>query len=379
NGKVDRKALSKIQISAADNQIYTAPREKNEEKLVAIWADLLETREKEIGIDDNFFDMGGHSLRATILISEIHKEFNVKLPMAEIFKNPSVRTLAQTIKKFKQDTYFAIQPTEKKEYYTLAPAQKRLYLLQQLELESTAYNMPHTIPIDKETGPLKLEDLFKKLIRRHESLRTSFHMVPEGGSPGTPEGLILVQKVHNTVQFKIEYYKLTTNRHSKTGELNRLSDVTETFFRPFELAKAPLLRAAVVETAGDAGERVMLVDIHHIITDGTSQGILTKEFLALSTGENLPPLTIQYRDYAQWQNSAKQKKLIENQEKYWINRFTGELPVLNLPMDNPRPAIQSFEGSQIPIIISDAQSRSIKKAAKENGATLYMTIQALFT
>ncbi|MCP4151658.1 MAG: amino acid adenylation domain-containing protein, partial [bacterium] len=177
NGKIDSKALSHYQISNIQSQTYTAPRNEIEKTLTRIWVDILDIDKQEPGIDDDFFRMGGHSLKATIMAARIHKELNVKLLLAEIFKNSTIRTLADSIKELTQDKYLAVQPAEKKEYYIMSAAQKRLYVLQQMDLESTVYNMPQTIPLAKDTDLARLENAFKKLIRLHESLRTSFHMI----------------------------------------------------------------------------------------------------------------------------------------------------------------------------------------------------------
>ncbi|MCP4148119.1 MAG: hypothetical protein GY757_10260, partial [bacterium] len=283
-----------------------------------------------------------------------------KLPLAEIFKNSSIRTLSETIEKFTRETYVTIEPVENKEYYSLSSAQKRLYVLQQMELESTAYNMPQTIPLDNDTDPVKLKDVFKKLIRRHEILRTSFYLknnpVTPGGGPVTPEegpvtlGEVLpVQVIHETVEFEIEYYNLEVEQDTTEDEMRKIDDVRKAFFRPFVLSKAPLLRVGVIKIAEKSKtiHRGMLVDMHHIITDAVSHEVLTKEFLAQVAGDALPPLILRYRDYAEWQNGRKQKELTKLQEEYWIKLFSGELPLLSLPTDYPRPVIQRFEGNNI--------------------------------
>ncbi|MCP4150870.1 MAG: non-ribosomal peptide synthetase, partial [bacterium] len=400
-GKTDRNALPEP-AALHTQQHYTPPRNDTEKKLTRIWADTLKIETKEIGIDNDFFQMGGHSLRATIIVSKIHKQFNIKLPLAEIFKKTTIRTLAETIKELtrhSRDKYVAIEPTEKKEYYSLSSAQKRLFILQQMELQNTAYNMPHTIPLDKNTDPLKLEEAFKKIIQRHESLRTSFHMLnpvtpgradpvtpgradPVTQSPITDNSFSPVQVVHDTVEFNIEYYNLQAHQDSNIVGLSRYNDVREAFFRPFELSKAPLLRVAVIEIAHNTDsikEKFMLVDMHHIITDGMSQEILTKEFSALYADENLPLLELQYRDYTEWQSSSKQKELKKQQEEYWTNLFSGELPVLTLPTDFTRPVIQSFEGDNISFVLNKKETANLKETAKENETTLYMTILSIFT
>ncbi|MCP4157819.1 MAG: amino acid adenylation domain-containing protein, partial [bacterium] len=193
NGKIDRKALTQIQNSNLNTQPYTGPRNEIEHKLAEIWADILDRKTGKIGIDEDFFHLGGHSLKATIMASRIHKEFDVKLPLAEIFKTPSIRSISENIKKRAIDKHTAIEPTEKKEYYTLSSPQKRLYILQQMELESTTYNMPHTLPLAAGTDIVRLENTFRQLIQRHESLRTSFHMInpvtPGRANPVTPGGV----------------------------------------------------------------------------------------------------------------------------------------------------------------------------------------------
>ncbi|MCP4152008.1 MAG: amino acid adenylation domain-containing protein, partial [bacterium] len=384
NGKLDRKALSQYQISENQYPTHTAPRNAGEKKLTGIWAKILQHRENNIGIDDNFFEIGGHSLRATILVSKIHKEFNVKLPLTEIFKNFSIRTLFKTIKENTKDKYISIEAAEKKEYYSISSAQKRLYILQQMEQGNTAYNMPYVIPLAKETEPARLEETFKKLIRRHESLRTSIQMLPatpnnqspitgnqyspNNQSPITDNTFHPVQVVHNTVEFKIENIKQSAgNRDSSAGEPVKLKKIIDAFFRPFELSRAPLLRVAIVDTVTG---RFMMVDMHHIITDGASQEVLTKEFFAIYDGESLPKLRLQYRDYAEWQNRSKQKEVMEQQGKYWEKILAGELPVLNLPTDYPRPVIQSFEGSNITFEIKKEETGKVKETAKKNGTTL---------
>ncbi|MCP4148591.1 MAG: hypothetical protein GY757_12670, partial [bacterium] len=233
-------------------------------------------------------------------------------------------------------------------YYIASSAQKRLYVLQIMELKNTAYNMPQIIPLPKETEPLRLQEVFEKLIRRHESLRTTFHM--KGGTP--------VQRIHPAVPFKIEIIQ----PQREGNEDHPWTAVQRAFSRPFDLTQAPLFRVgmltlkeAPVDTATgtmrQAGQ-YLLLDMHHIITDGTSQQILIKEFLTINNGESLPPLKLQYRDYAEWQNSRKQKKLMKRQEKTWLKVFPGEIPLLALPTDYPRPEIQSFEGDNIYIILN---------------------------
>ncbi|HLP61297.1 MAG TPA: amino acid adenylation domain-containing protein, partial [Candidatus Deferrimicrobium sp.] len=334
NGKVDRKALPKPGLKVSEN--YTAPRNEVEKKLVGLWSEILGLP-TAIGIDENFFRLGGHSLKATILASRIHKELNVIMPLAELFKTPTIRGLSQYINDAAGDNYKPIRPAEEKEYYGLSSAQKRLYILQQMDLSSTAYNMSNVIPMPGEFQVEKLAETIKKLINRHESLRTSFHMI--GAQP--------VQKIHKHVEFEIEQLEI----------------------RPFDLSQAPLLRVGVFKN-------YLLVDMHHIISDGVSQDILIKDFLALYRGEELVPLRVQYRDFAEWQNSEKEN--LKQQEDYWLREFAGDIPVLNLPTDFPRAPVQRLEGDTVAFDITREETGSLNEIARSQGGTLFMVLLAIF-
>ncbi|MCP4152564.1 MAG: amino acid adenylation domain-containing protein [bacterium] len=394
NGKTDRKALAQYPVSDIQKQTNQPPRDEMEKRLVSMWADILEIPQEEIGIESDFFQIGGHSLKATRMAGRIHREFNIKLPLTGIFENATVRTLAEKLKGLTRDTYQAIEPAEKKEYYILSSAQERIYILQQMEQESIAYNMPYMLQLAAGTELTRLENIFKQLIQRHESLRTAFHMHPvtpapsNNQSPKTNNSFLLVQEVCDTVEFEIEYYANNT-----------VDEVRTAFFRPFDLAKAPLLRVGIAEIPAapnvhpvhpvhkvhtdhdihDISDCIMLIDMHHIITDGASQEVLIKEFNHLKQGGSLTPLELQYKDYAQWQRSAVQKQLMKQQETFWLNRFPGEIPVLELPTDYPRPAIQGFEGDNLTFILEKEDTRNLRETAAQKETTLYMTLQAIFT
>ncbi|MCP4157191.1 MAG: non-ribosomal peptide synthetase, partial [bacterium] len=387
NGKIDRKALSKLQISNADPRAYIAPRNETEEKLSGIWAELLGIQKQAISIDDNFFDIGGHSLRATIMASKIHKTFNVKLPLAEIFKNQSIRKIAGTIKEFKQEKYSSLEPVEKKEYYPLSSAQKRMYFLQQMDLKSTAYNMPFITPIapapDKPEAVIqkRLQDAFRKLIRRHESLRTSFEQLGE----------VPIQRVYNTVEYNIDYYELTGSGRGDAGDeapaqemeggIRTVEQIVKDFLKPFDLSRAPLLRTGIIKQAD--GHYMLLVDTHHIISDGTSHMILADDFFSLYNTEelknNVPlkELRLQYKDFTSWQNRLIQKGELKTQEDYWLNLYRGEIPRLNLCTDFKRPEVFSFSGAYHQIQLETEATIGIRALAAESGGTLYMKILAL--
>lgn len=366
NGKIDIKALPEPRIDG----FYIAPRNAQEEKLVEIWADILKLEKDNIGIDDNFFDLGGHSLKSTILIARLHKEFGVKVPLDEIFLKPNVRALCQYIQGLTKDTYASIPATEEKEYYELSSAQKRLYVLQQMGTNLTHYNIPMMVELKGDVDRERLEQAFQKLLRRHEILRTTFELVND--EP--------VQRIHKDVEFKMNNFIPESTEHRTLSEESQDDSPAERmitgFIRPFHLSCIPLLRVGMMETAPK--KYVMIVDMHHIITDGTSMGILMEDFAALYRGADLPGLRIQYKDYARWQNHRHLSGEIKRQGAYWKHEFKGEIPVLNLPYDYPRPLVQRFEGNSLSFTLSNEETGQLNIMAAREDVTLFMLMLSVF-
>ncbi|HLP58011.1 MAG TPA: amino acid adenylation domain-containing protein, partial [Candidatus Deferrimicrobium sp.] len=357
NGKIDREALPRP--GWENTGVYVAPVNEIEMKLAEIWAEVLQIDRNRISTHDDFFALGGHSLKTITLTSVIHRELQVKIPQAEVFLNPTVRELAHYIDKAVKTHYDSIEPVEKKQYYILANAQKRLYVLHQLNPLNVAYNMPQIISLPRgfETG--KLTGIFKRLINRHESLRTSFHITP---------GNQAVQVIHNDIDFKIEY---------STGYIgDDIHHFIHSFVRPFDLSKAPLLHAGLVKCAGES--YILLVDMHHIISDGVSHQVLIEDFKALYNGNELPPLRIHYKDFAEWQNSVSQVENIKRQEAYWLKEFEGDIPILNLPFDFSQPGNPSFEGDAVDFSIEKKYLEAMENIASQQGVTMYMMHLALF-
>ena len=358
NGKVDRKALP-VPGEAGAGARYAAPRNNGEEKLAVIWADVLaKDTSLSIGIDDDFFELGGHSLNAAIVISKIHKVMNVKIPLAELFHKPTIRQLAGVIRASAEDRLVSVAAVEEKEYYLLSSAQERLYILQRMSPANTAYNIPHMLKLEGIIDKGKLEQVYKELIRRHESFRTSFITVAD--EP--------VQRIRDDVEFEIEHYNLATDEHGQTRTFH--------FIRAFDLSNAPLLRVGLVELA--EREHILIMDMHHIISDGTSMGILTGEAMALYKGEKLPALGARYRDYAAWQDDWKRGPSYKEEEAFWRRQFEGEMPVLDLPVDRPRPEVQRLEGRTVFFELEKDITAALHRLALGEGATLYMTLLAAF-
>ncbi|UCH93006.1 MAG: amino acid adenylation domain-containing protein, partial [Candidatus Aminicenantes bacterium] len=362
NGKVDKKALPEPKIEGTDDT-YAAPENKVQVKLVEIWSKVLGIDKGVIGIDSNFFELGGHSLKATILIAKIHKAFHVKIPLAEIFKNPFIRELADYIDRTAVKEFSGIEPVEKKDYYVLSFAQKRHYILQQLEPNSTGYNESIFSIFEGQLDRGRFEGTFRKLIQRHESLRTSFHLLKD--EP--------VQRVCDELEFEIEYHDFQVK---DAGSRLQVEEVIHNFVRPFDLTQAPLIRVGLIREEEE--KHVLLIDMHHIITDGTSMGILKKEFLDLYKGERPGPLGIQYKDFSVWQTSDSVRKTLDHQESFWLEAFEGEIPVLELPTDYPRPVEKSYEGQMLTFPLEPEASEALRKLARQEKATLYMVLLAMF-
>ncbi|MCP5049042.1 MAG: amino acid adenylation domain-containing protein, partial [bacterium] len=376
NGKVDKRALPAPAV-LKDGR-YAAPGDQVEQQLLDIWLEVLnitpDSTQSTIGIDDNFFHLGGQSLKATLLATKIHKTFNVNVPMTQPFNTPTIRGLAQFVRQTKYQRYQSIEPVEKRDYYILSPPQKRLYILQQMESDYTGYNMPRFIPLGpgETIDRRKLESAFKKLIHRHESLRTSFHLVKD--EP--------VQRVHDEVDFGIEFFgrgapPWSPLNGNNSGSHRGLPLHARDFVRPFDLSRAPLLRVGL--RTSKEGDALLMIDMHNIISDGASVKRLETEWPLLYSGDPLPPLRLQYKDYSLWLNTKEQQTALRQQQDYWHQQFPEghDIPVLNLPLDEPRPAVQRFTGATVRFMLNQEESETLKIPVKEANATLYMTILAI--
>ncbi|MBW7477832.1 AMP-binding protein, partial [Paenibacillus oenotherae] len=355
NGKIDRSRLPNAAGRRA-NDNFKPLETLTEKRLAALWESVL--RQRDVGRSDHFFHMGGHSLKATSLMSAIYKEFHVELPLRDIFNHPVLERMAQRIEEADRRTYTAIPKADNRAYYPLSSAQKRLAYIHQMDRNSTNYNMPGALWAEGNLDLQKLGSAFQQLIERHETLRTS--IVWENGGP--------VQVIHPTVDFTIEVREI---------EETRVEDHIAAFVRPFELGKAPLLRVEVAKVS-DA-RYLLLLDMHHLISDGVSMQVLVDEFSRLYKGADLPALPIQYKDYAVWQQKLLQGAEMRKQEAYWLQTFSGEVSVLNLPTDYPRPKVQRFEGEAIRFHADKKLTDRLQAIGAEHGATLYMVLLAAFT
>jgi tyrocidine synthetase-3 len=370
NGKVDKDKLPmpRFNLNAAQ---YTPPRDEIEEKLVEIWAGVLNidggnTLHAPLGIDDNFFDRGGHSLKATLLVSRIHKAFKVKIPLTDVFQNPTIRALSRCILNTTRGMYDDIKPAPLKEYYPQSSTQQRLFFLDRFENIGTSYNMPMVHQIEGNLDHERLETAFNRLVQRHETLRTSFDLMDE--KP--------VQKIHHHVDFEIREIPIHKRDKDKPVKEEEIKEKIDAFMQPFDLGCVPLFRVGRI-TLSDT-KCLLLFDMHHIISDGTSQEIFTRELLVLYAGdEALPELSIQYKDFSEWQSSDTVKKQVKEQETYWLKEFAGEIPVLNLPLDYPRPTVQGFEGGAAVFDLEKEETHRLNRLFGTRETTLFMVLLAI--
>ncbi|MCY9561644.1 amino acid adenylation domain-containing protein, partial [Paenibacillus apiarius] len=313
---------------------------------------------ERVGIRDNFFDIGGHSLRAMTLVSRIHQTLEAEVPLRQLFLSPTIESLASALDTAEGRAFEALVPAPAQAAYPLSSAQKRLYVLQQLEGAELSYNMPAALRLTGTLDRQRLESALQALIARHESLRTAF--VAVDGEP--------MQRIVEVPGFTVTYEE--ARGVEAQAYIRR-------FLRPFDLGVAPLLRTTVVRL--DEADHVLLFDMHHIVSDGTSISILVQELTKLYAGEELEPLRLQYKDYALWQQGYRQSAAYRKMESYWLSQFAGELPVLSLPTDAPRPAMRSFEGDRVDFELDSVLAEAVRELAQESGTTVYMVLLAAYS
>ncbi|MDQ1350673.1 MAG: hypothetical protein QG657_975 [Acidobacteriota bacterium] len=353
-GKIDRQRLPEPEETAVPESLYIAPNNKIEEKVAAIWQEVLGV--EKVGINDNFIQLGGHSLLVITIISRVHQEFGVELQLMDVFANPTVRELSQLIVHSTGEDFLIVEPVEEKDYYPVTTDQQRMYILNQLEGIGTTYNITGILPLEGDIDKVRFEQVMQALVKRHEAFRTSFRMIEER----------LVQVIQREMDFRVPYIVAG----------NDVKQIVKNFVRPFDLSKAPLLRTTLVKLS--PGTHLLLMDTHHIISDGVSHHVLAKEFSNLYNGAELAPVKLKYPDYAEWENRFFRSDLFRSQEEYWLNTFRDEIPELNLPVNYPRPEVQDFRGDIVIFALGEELTQRINRLAKEMETTLFMVLLAMY-
>ncbi|MCP5104856.1 MAG: amino acid adenylation domain-containing protein, partial [bacterium] len=374
-GKVDTKALPEPRFQAGTGEDRVAPSNAVEEKLAAIWAQVLGIEEDSFGINHNFFELGGHSLKATSLIYEIYRQMEVNLDIGEVFEYPTINELAPRVtaeKKQETREHSEAVPVAQKEYYPLSYAQRRLWVLCQFEEDSTAYNMPAAVTLGGHLDTHAFTNAVKTLADRHESLRTVFILVD-----GEPR-----QKIIDSCDFKIDMELI--DLRNLAGEAKE-EKVREIYIRnadtAFHLEKGPLFRFKLVRL--EEKTHVLAYNIHHIVNDGWSQGIINNELMTLyntfhSGGENpLPPLYLQYKDYSRWHNRLILEESFNQSKHYWLEKFKDKPNGIDLPLDHPRRPIQTFNGGRVVFSIPEEKTARLHRLSLDQDATLFMSMLTL--
>ena len=356
NGKIDKKALPDVNFNTNEN-FHTADTE-TEKKLLNLWKNILKIT--NISIDNDFFTLGGDSLLGIKLISYINKEFDINISINDLFNNSTIHTLGKLLDDLsnKKEIYSnTISKAEKQEYYPLSSAQKRMYYSSSLDNNSTLYNIAGGIIVDKILDINKLQECFNTLINKHEALRTHFDI----------KNNEVVQIIDDNINFEL------TLDNANTDDLNK---IYTDFVKHFDLSKAPLFRTKLVKLENH--QMLILLDMHHIISDGTSLGILLQELCDLYNESELTEKQIDYKDFTLWEKEQFESKEFKKSKEYWVNQFKDEIPLLNMPIINPRPSVQSFEGSNYHTKLSAEVFDKVNEVSKKLNITPYMLMLSCY-
>ena len=375
SGKVDRQALpAPVQARPDSAGEMVTPRTPVEEVVCEIWADVLDVA--AVGTNDNFFELGGHSLLATQVIARVRQAFKVELPLRRMFEAANAAELAGEIQGLLRESFGVeatpLAPVSRDQSLPLSFAQQRLWFLEQLHPDSAAYHIPLAIRLKGRLDVPAIECALNEIIRRHEVFRTA--LITQDGEP--------LQVIQPTLTLAPPHIDLSALAAQTREDVARQL-VNEESRKPFDLAQAPLLRTLILRLAEE--EHVVLLTLHHLISDGWSIGILTKEVATLyevfSSGKPSPlaELRIQYADFAQWQWRRLQGKHLSADLDYWARQLASPLPVLALPTDRRRPALQSFTGSHETLVLSEELKGELKVLSRREGVTLFMTLLGAFT
>src|SRR5476651_1896668 len=381
NGKLDRKALPKPDLAALFTREYQAPQGDTETTLAQIWADVLHV--ERVGRHDHFFELVGHSLLAMRMVSQVRQRLGVELALNDLFANAELAAVAevldqsmvQALARPGRSTLPDIQAAADDQDVPLSFAQQRLWFLAQLEGASTAYNIPVGLRLNGRLDSDALQRALGRIVGRHETLRSRFAL---DDAQGNDEPQVLIEPVERA---------FTLHRHDLRGQVQAQEALQHWIHTeasaPFDLAHGPLIRGRLIALADD--QHALLLTLHHIVADGWSMGVLTRELMALYQAfrlgqrDPLPPLTLQYGDFARWQRRWLSGDILQQQTAYWQQALTGAPALLLLPTDRPRPAQQDYAGASVDIRLDERLTAGLKALSQRHGTTLYMTMMAAWS
>ncbi|MFH6951453.1 condensation domain-containing protein, partial [Flavobacterium sp. FlaQc-51] len=362
NGKVDLKKLPNISEQDITSN-YAAPTTQLEEKLAAIWQEVLGI--ERIGITDNFFELGGHSLIVIQVINKINQQLGRDISFKDFFLNPTIEKIDKLLE---EKTFARIQIAPLSDSYPLTLSQTQYWLMNQTGDVLKAYDITNTFKIHGNIDVEIFEEAFNLLIKRHEILRTYFKV--------NPSGVVNQYVGKEDVYYKINNHDFTNKKPSQVLEL--LDKVTN---EDFDLEKLPLIKNHLLKV--DQNEYVFFISLYHIIADGWSLDIIMKEVLdfykQLKNKEEitLPELKIQYKDYVLWLIENEQEKKFEIAQNYWIEKFKGEIPVINITTVKTRPAIKTYNGKNLEYKFSEDFYRAFKLFNNKHDVTSFITLNAV--
>jgi amino acid adenylation domain-containing protein len=371
NGKIDTTALrQEIITSVLREHSFEAPSNENEKIIAQIWRDIL--RIDKVGVNDNFFALGGQSIKATQLINSYHKTFNVKLELKDLYRHNTLKSHSLLVASSERNQYSSIEGAKKQEDYAVSNTQKRLWNLTKIDEGRIAYYMHSVINLYGEQDIEKLEKAIDATIDRHEILRTVFIENDEGE---------LRQKVLPLGESN--HYKDFRDFRGKTAkEENIKRYLLQSSSKPYSLEKGPLLRMILIQLSDD--HYMFYFNTHQIISDGASMEILKADILAhYEAYKNkkevgLPELKIQYKDYADWQIRQLKEESSKRARAYWLNMLSGEIPLLNFPNQKSRPKIKTNNGNTLSTYITPQITERLRSFCLDNEGTLFIGILAIW-
>lgn len=374
SGKIDKRQLpepTRERLWRGEDKTFVAPQTPTQVKLCDLWSDVLGV--DRLGAADDFFQLGGHSLLATKLVSRIRESFYVALPLRALFEYPTIAAQAEQIDFLNgQGDRMAetdrISPLAKRDNIPLSFSQQRLWFLDRLEPNSSAYNIALEFQIDGQLNKSALYQSLQEIVKRHEVLRTTFTTIDSNP----------VQVIRD---WDLELHSIDLSSATQPEQALKAA-ATEEILRPFDLETGPLFRINLYGLAENT--HVFLAVVHHIVSDGWSWGLITKElselYIAFCQGKASPlvPLSLQYADFAHWQRTTWTETELPKQLAYWKKVFAGDLEPLALPTDFPRPPIASYAGSEVTFSIAPDLSDRFQQLCEGRGATLFMGLLAVF-
>ena len=355
SGKLDRKSLQLKENDVVHMEVREAPSNEMEKKLAELFKEVLTL--SEVGVTDNYFSIGGHSLNALTLISLIHKTLKVKIPISELYKYPTIRELAKCISTAKPKEFVSIKRIKPKEYYPLSASQSNIFVLQQANTENMSYNMPFAVAVKGKLCRKTFVNTLRKLVMRHEALRTS--MVWINDQP--------MQKVNSYAEPQIIFKNITGD--------NIYEDI-HNWLKPFNLFEAPLFRAALFNV--DEYNNICVFDLHHIVSDGISIDILINDFCTLYQGRTLSDVTIQYMDYVMWQKEMLNSEEMKEQEKYWLSIYNNGFPSTARLFDQPDRLIGGNQGNKVIQKIERELYHRLMSFSQQKSTTLFVVLLSAY-